>query len=90
MCHLINHSTTAGSEMLSYELQTATAMKVIMSCPEWINFVRDFNNPDGFLFSQSNVLMELEKQILAADDNHTGASFAFFMRQGHQILPKSK
>lgn len=80
------HFTTTGSTMSSYEQQTSTAMKVIMSCPEWISFVRDFNNPQGFLFSQSNVLMELEKEILAADNNHSGASFALVMRQCQQIL----
>ena len=55
-------------------------MNVITKKPEWIDYVKNFNQMGGFLFCKCKTLYELEDAILKADDSHTGASFALTLR----------
>lgn len=55
-------------------------MSVITQKTEWIDFVKNFNLPGGFLFCKSQVLDELEKAIMNVDDSNTGMSFALTLR----------
>ena len=55
-------------------------MDVITKKPEWIDYVKNFNQTDGFSFCKCKTLDELEDAILKADDSHTGASFALTLR----------
>lgn len=55
-------------------------MNVIKKKPEWIDYVKNFNQMGGFLFCKCKTLDELEDAILKADDSHTGASFALTLR----------
>lgn len=55
-------------------------LSVVKSKPEWITYVRDFNDPHGFMFADSPILDAIVDAIEADNDIHSGNSIAMCLR----------
>jgi hypothetical protein len=62
-------------------------MNVILNDTELIEFVRDFNEERGFMFSNSPYITTIGRQV---DDDHSGASFGTCMRECQYRLKTMK
>ena len=60
------------------------ALVYIRSKPELIEFVRDFDEPTGFMFSSDARVTEIDEAL--DSDGHSGASFACCLRVCQQTL----
>jgi len=61
-------------------------LNYIKTKPELVKFVREFNDPMGFLFSKSPYVAEIDYAV--DSDGHSGSSFSWCMRQCQAILVK--
>jgi hypothetical protein len=64
------------------------ALNVVNSKPEWLNFVKNFNHPGGFKFSNSPLIGEIKNAIDAENPIHSGASLATCLQECRQLLNK--
>jgi hypothetical protein len=65
---------------------TARALNVIRTNPEWIDSVKNFNEPDGFLFSANPIIDDIKLAIEQENPIHSGASIALCLQQCRQTL----
>jgi len=79
-----NHSALTKLHLM----QTERAMKVIQTNPIWVNYIRNFDETNGFLFSKNPLLEEIEAALLKVDDNHTGSSFAATLRRCQYLFSR--
>ena len=70
--------------MESFPVQNMLAF--IKTKPELVKFVRDFDEPNGFLFSRSPYVNEIDYGV--DQDGHSGASLAYCLRACQHILRK--
>jgi len=69
-----------------YEQQVQNALKVIKEL-EYEEFVRDFDNKStGFMWSTDPRISEIGNKLL--EDGHSGASFAYTLRECQRRLKK--
>ena len=61
-----------------------TALAYIRSKPELVPFVREFDEPNGFMFSSDPRVKDIDYAL--EKDGHSGASFTWCMRQCQRIL----
>jgi len=54
--------------------------------PEWVDFIRDFNDDNGFLFSKDERITDIYNAVTAETDIHSGSSFALSLRGCQSIF----
>ena len=54
--------------------------------PEWVDFIRDFNDDNGFLFSNDERITNIYNVVTAKTDIHSGSSFALSLRACQSIF----
>ena len=54
--------------------------------PEWVDFIRDFNDDNGFLFSKDERITDIYNVVTAETDIHSGSSFALSLRACQSIF----
>jgi hypothetical protein len=62
------------------------ALNVVKSNPEWTTYVKTFNDPAGFLFTESILLETIKEAIDAENQIHSGASIAMCLQKCKIIL----
>jgi len=67
----------------------ARALNVVKTNPEWIAYVKNFDDPKGFLFKQSTTLDEICTAIDDENPIHSGASIAMCLQQCKFLLNKA-
>lgn len=65
------------------------ALNVINSKPEWIEHVRNFMDPNGFMFNESPLLEDIKDAIDEDNPIHSGASLAMCLQKCKQILSRT-
>jgi len=53
---------------------------------EWVDFIRDFNDDNGFLFSKDEIITNIYNVVTAETDIHSGSSFALSLRACQSIF----
>ena len=54
--------------------------------PEWVDFIRDFNDDNGFLSSKDERITNIYNVVTAETDIHSGSSFALSLRACQSIF----
>jgi hypothetical protein len=54
--------------------------------PEWVDFIRDFNDDNGFLFSKDEIITDIYNVVTSETDIHSGSSFALSLRACQSIF----
>ena len=54
--------------------------------PEWVDFIRDFNDDNGFLFSKDEIITDIYNVVTAETDIHSGSSFALSLKACQSIF----
>ncbi len=62
------------------------ALTVVKSNPEWIDYVKNFNEHNGFMFANSSLLEDIKDAIDSENPIHSGASLAMSLQQCKKIL----
>jgi len=62
------------------------ALNVVKTKAEWVDYVKNFNEPMGFSFCVSPILAEITEAIDNENPIHSGASLALCLQQCKQIL----
>ena len=65
------------------------ALNVINSKPEWIEYVTNFMDPNGFMFNKTPLLEDIKDAIDEENPIHSGASLAMCLQKCRQILSKT-
>ncbi len=65
------------------------ALTVVKSNPEWIDYVKNFNQHNGFMFADSALLEDIKDAIDTENPIHSGASLAMCLQQCKKILNNS-
>tara|TARA_Y100000992_G_C20941000_1_gene339038 strand:+ start:27 stop:446 length:420 start_codon:yes stop_codon:yes gene_type:complete len=68
-----------------FEKQTQNAMAVIKEL-KLEDFIKNFDGKDGFMWSSDSRVNQIGNKLI--DDGHTGASFAFTLRECQRRLRK--
>jgi len=58
----------------------------IIKNPEWVDFIRDFNDNGGFMYSTDERISDIYKGVNAENDIHSGASFLLCLRKCQSIF----
>ena len=69
--------------------QVLIALDTLLEYPALADYIRTFNGPHGFLYTQETdiIKIQLNKQLQDLDDgSHSGASFAFMLRAVQSVL----
>jgi len=71
----------------SYELILNMYNHIIKN-PEWVDFIKNFNDNDnnGFIFSNDQRISDIYKGVNAENDIHSGASFSLCLRKCQSIF----
>jgi hypothetical protein len=64
----------------------ARALNVVKSNPEWINCIKNFNEPNGFMLSATPLVQEIKNAIDEENSLHSGSSIALCLQQCREIL----
>ena len=62
------------------------ALEVVKTKPEWVNYIKHFDNPSGFVFTDSQILDEIKDAVDAENPIHSGASLAMCLQKCKIIL----
>lgn len=62
------------------------ALNVIKTKPEWVTFVKEFNDPTGFMLFDSPLIYEIKDAINAENPIHSGSSIALCLRSCQTAL----
>lgn len=62
------------------------ALTVVKSNPEWIDYVKNFNEDTGFMFNETPLLYDIKDAIDADNPIHSGASLAMSLQKCKKIL----
>jgi hypothetical protein len=62
------------------------ALNVVKSNPEWITYIKTFNNPRGFVFCDDKILDEITSAVDDENPIHSGASLALCLQKCRIIL----
>jgi len=62
------------------------ALTVINRNNEWMEYVKNFDDPRGFLFCQSNIVNDIGDAIDEENPIHSGSSIAVCLQQCKYIL----
>ena len=54
--------------------------------PEWVDFIRDFNDDNGFLSSKDERITNIYNVVTAETDIHSGSSFALSLKACQSIF----
>ena len=65
------------------------ALTVVKTKPEWIEYVRNFMDPNGFMFNESPLLEDIKDAIDEENPIHSGASLAMCLQKCKSILNKN-
>jgi hypothetical protein len=65
------------------------ALNVINSKPEWIEYIKTFNDPNGFMFNETPLLDDIKDAVDEENPIHSGASLAMCLQKCRQILSKT-
>ena len=65
------------------------ALNVVKSNPEWIDYVTNFMDSNGFMFNESHLLDDIKDAIDEENPIHSGASLALCLQKCREILNKS-
>jgi hypothetical protein len=84
----------AGAYVTEYENKMEKeiinrALSVINSKPEWIEYVINFMDPNGFMFNESPLLDDIKDAIDEENPIHSGASLAICLQKCRQILSRT-
>ena len=84
----------AGAYVTEYENKMEKeiinrALNVINSNPEWIEYVINFMDPNGFMFNESPLLEDIKDAIDEENPIHSGASLAICLQKCRQILSRT-
>ena len=62
------------------------ALTVVKSKPEWIKYIKTFNNPQGFVFCDDKMLDDITSAVDEENPIHSGASLALCLQKCKIIL----
>ena len=62
------------------------ALIVVKSNPEWITYIKTFNDPSGFVFCDSPLLEDIKDAVDEENPIHSGASLALCLQKCKIIL----
>ena len=80
----------AGAYVTEYETEIINrALNVINSKPEWIEYVTNFMDTNGFMFNKSPLLEDIKDAIDEENPIHSGASLAICLQKCRQILSRT-
>jgi hypothetical protein len=65
------------------------ALTVVKSQPEWLNYIKTFNDPRGFVFCDSPLLDYIKDAVDEENPIHSGASLATCLQKCKIILNNS-
>jgi hypothetical protein len=65
------------------------ALTVVKTNPEWLNYIKTFNDPRGFVFCDSPLLDDIKDAVDAENPIHSGASLATCLQKCKIILNNS-
>ena len=65
------------------------ALNVVQTKPEWIQYIKQFNDPAGFVFCDSAILEEIKTAVDTDNPIHSGASLAMCLQNCKIILNNS-
>ena len=58
----------------------------IIKNTEWVEFIREFNDEDGFLLSKDERITDIYNVVTAETDNYSGSSFALSLRACQSVF----
>ena len=83
----------AANEMAANEMEQNEiinrALSVVISNPEWVEYIKDFDGSAGFMFANSPLLGDIKDAIDEENPIHSGASLAMCLQKCKKILNKS-
>ena len=62
------------------------ALNVVKSNPEWITYIKNFNNINGFVFCRDKILEDITTAVDEENPIHSGASLALCLQKCRIIL----
>jgi hypothetical protein len=62
------------------------ALTVIQSNPDWIDYVKNFNDSNGFMFCESKLLKAIGDAIDDENPCHSGTSIAMCLKECKMLL----
>lgn len=77
-------NTTSQESAMGEIIQRA--LNVVKSNPEWITYIKNFNNPRGFVYCDDKVLNDITTAIDDENPIHSGASLALCLQKCRIIL----
>jgi hypothetical protein len=77
--------STAG-ETNTIEEMVQRALNVVKSNPEWITYIKNFNNQQGFIFCDDKLLDDITSAVDDENPIHSGASLALCLQKCKIIL----
>jgi len=78
----------AANEMAQNEIINR-ALSVVVSNPAWVEYIKDFDGPTGFMFAKSPLLDDIKDAIDEENPIHSGASLAMCLQKCKKILNNS-
>jgi hypothetical protein len=64
-------------------------LNVVKSNPDWITYIKNFNNPSGFMFCDDNILNDISSAVDEENPIHSSASLALCLQKCKIILNNS-
>jgi hypothetical protein len=64
------------------------ALTVVKTKPEWIDYIKNFNEDTGFMFAESSLLYDIKDAIDRENPIHSGASLAMSLQKCKVLLNK--
>jgi hypothetical protein len=62
------------------------ALNVIQQREEWITYIKNFNDPSGFVFAESEILNTIKDAIDTENPIHSGSSLGLCLQKCKIIL----
>jgi hypothetical protein len=62
------------------------ALKVVQSNPEWVTYIKSFNDASGFVFCDAEILDKIKDAVDKENPIHSGASLAMCLQKCKIIL----
>ena len=62
------------------------ALNVVKSNPEWVSYIKSFNDEAGFVFCDSELLDKIKDAVDEENPIHSGASLAMCLQKCKIIL----
>jgi hypothetical protein len=66
------------------------ALNVVKSKPEWVEYVKNFDGPNGFTMTNSELLNDIKDAVDTENPIHSGASLGMCLRECKTLLNINK